>query len=75
MADSMDLVQQCVEEERQRHIQKALTSKHAVSSFYCESCGAPIPEARRAAVLGVELCVTCREIAELKGKHYNGRAV
>lgn len=75
MADSMDQVQLRVEQERQRNIQKALARKPAVSSFYCESCGAPIPEARRAAVPGVELCVTCQEITELKGKHYNGGAV
>ncbi|HCN9179593.1 TraR/DksA family transcriptional regulator, partial [Escherichia coli] len=23
----------------------------------------------------VQLCITCQEIAELKGKHYNGGAV
>lgn len=72
MADSMDHVQLRVEEERQRHIQKALARKPAVSSFYCESCGAGIPEARRAAVSGVELCVTCQEIHELKSQHYKG---
>jgi len=72
MADSMDQVQMRVEEERQRNIQKVLARKPAVSSFYCESCGAPILEARRAAVPGVELCVTCQEIHELKSQHYKG---
>lgn len=72
MADSMDQVQLRVEEERERNIQKALARKPAVSSFYCESCGAPIPEARRAAVPSVELCVTCQEIYELKSQHYKG---
>lgn len=52
MADAMDLVQQRVEEERQRHIRAA-----------------------RAKTPGVQLCITCQEIAELKGKHYNGGAV
>ncbi|QEP78786.1 hypothetical protein F1L19_05375 [Escherichia coli] len=51
MADAMDLVQQRVEEERQRHIRAAR------------------------AIPGVQLCITCQEIAELKGKHYNGGAV
>ncbi|MCK9538624.1 DksA/TraR family C4-type zinc finger protein [Dokdonella sp.] len=27
----------------------------------CEECDAPIPQARRAAVPGVRLCVTCQE--------------
>ncbi|MET0330927.1 MAG: DksA/TraR family C4-type zinc finger protein [Dyella sp.] len=28
---------------------------------HCEACEAPIPEARRKAVPGVRLCVTCQE--------------
>ena len=27
---------------------------------YCEACDAPIPEARRRAIPGVRLCVTCQ---------------
>ncbi|HDK7335333.1 TPA: TraR/DksA family transcriptional regulator [Cronobacter sakazakii] len=72
MADAMDLVQQRVEEERERHIHKARSRQAAPSRFLCESCSGPIPEARRAALPGVELCVTCQEITELKGKHYGG---
>ncbi|ASJ72624.1 DksA/TraR family C4-type zinc finger protein [Granulosicoccus antarcticus] len=30
----------------------------------CEECGEPIPEARRRAVSGVRLCVTCQENAD-----------
>jgi phage/conjugal plasmid C-4 type zinc finger TraR family protein len=42
----------------------------------CEGCGAEIPEARRAAVPGVRLCVVCqeaedRELAQFSG--YNRR--
>ena len=66
MADSMDLVQQRVEETLQRNINNARS---------CESCGVAIPEARRIAVPGCDLCVTCKEIDELKGRHYNGGAV
>ncbi|MFU0854923.1 TraR/DksA family transcriptional regulator [Kluyvera cryocrescens] len=75
MADSMDLVQLRVEEERQRRIYIARSRKAGASSLECESCGIVIPEARRAAVPGCDLCVTCQEIAELKGKHYVGGAV
>ena len=28
---------------------------------HCEECDAPIPEARRQAVPGVRLCITCQE--------------
>ncbi|EGT5668520.1 TraR/DksA family transcriptional regulator [Cronobacter dublinensis subsp. dublinensis] len=72
MADSMDLVQQRVEEERERNILKARSRQAAPSRFLCESCSGPIPEARRAALPGVELCVTCQEIKELKSLHYKG---
>lgn len=75
MADSMDLVQQRVEEQLQRHIHNARSRSAWTSSLDCESCGVVIPEERRAAVPGCELCVTCQEISELKGKHYNGGAV
>lgn len=71
MADSMDLVQQRVEEERQRHIHTARSKAPGVSRV----CDAPIPPARRRAIPGVQCCITCQEIAELKGKHYNGGAV
>ena len=34
------------------------------SSRFCEECGSAIPEARRDAVPGVRLCVTCQSIFE-----------
>ncbi|AUZ16007.1 TraR/DksA C4-type zinc finger protein [Escherichia coli] len=67
MADAMDLVQQRVEEERQRHI-RAARAKTPGSTDMARA-------ARRRAIPGVQLCITCQEIAELKGKHYNGGAV
>ena len=75
MADSMDTAQQREQVERERLINNARSRVAAPSRFTCEECDAPIPEARRIAILGVELCVTCKEVAELKGKHYNGGAV
>ncbi|MDK2955405.1 MAG: hypothetical protein PWQ57_901 [Desulfovibrionales bacterium] len=33
----------------------------------CEACGAAIPEARRRAVPGVRLCVSCQQEAEDAG--------
>lgn len=35
---------------------------------YCEECGERIPEARRRAVPGVRLCISCREQADKKQK-------
>lgn len=34
---------------------------------HCEECGADIPEARRKAVPGVRLCVSCQEAADRAG--------
>ena len=62
MADSMDLVQQRVEEELQRHIHTARSKAPGVSRVLCIECDAPIPPARRRALPGVQCCVTCKEI-------------
>ncbi|WNJ80495.1 TraR/DksA family transcriptional regulator [Cedecea neteri] len=75
MADSMDLVQQRVEEDRLRHIDNARAKTPGASRVLCIDCDAPIPPARRRAVPGVQCCVTCQEISELKGKHYSRGAV
>ena len=75
MADAMDIAQQREQAEREHLINNARSHIAAPSRFTCEECEAPIPEERRIAILGVALCVTCKEIEELKGKHYNGGAV
>ncbi|MDW4578422.1 TraR/DksA family transcriptional regulator [Atlantibacter hermannii] len=72
MADSIDLAQQREHEERERLILNARSRSAAVSLFLCASCGESIPEARRIAVPGVALYVTCQEITELKSVHYKG---
>lgn len=41
-----------------------------ISSFVCENCDRPIPEARRKVVSGCTLCTDCKEINELKCRHY-----
>ncbi|OSN02945.1 hypothetical protein AU510_16260 [Lonsdalea britannica] len=75
MADSMDLVQQRVEEERLRHIHAARNKLSGASRVLCIDCDAPIPPERRRAIPGVQCCVTCQEISEMKGKHFNGGAL
>ena len=75
MADAMDLVQQRVEEERQRHIRAARAKTPGVSRVLCIECEAPIPPARRRAIPGVQLCITCQEIAELKMPDLNAGSV
>lgn len=38
------------------------------SSEYCEECGEKIPEARRQAIPGVRLCISCQEEADKQNK-------
>ena len=42
------------------------------SATHCEECEAPIPEARRAALPGVRLCVPCRSALDEAGKASGG---
>jgi phage/conjugal plasmid C-4 type zinc finger TraR family protein len=42
------------------------TAAPATGAEYCGSCGIDIPEARRAAVPGCQLCIDCQQIRELK---------
>ena len=72
MADFIDLAQAREQEDRERHINHARRRPASPSRFLCEDCEAPIPEARRMAVPGVALCVTCQEIAVMKSKHVRG---
>ena len=39
---------------------------------HCEDCDAAIPAARRKAVPGVRLCVTCQEAADAEQTHVGG---
>ena len=38
----------------------------------CEECGASIPEARRAAIPGVRLCVPCQEVHDREEAGFAG---
>ena len=42
------------------------------SLTHCEMCQAPIPEARRAAVAGVHLCVACQEEHDKEAQAFSG---
>jgi len=42
------------------------------SLSHCAECGAVIPEARRAAIPGVRLCIACQDSADRKDAHFSG---
>lgn len=72
MADFIDLAQEREQADRERYINRARQRPASPSRFLCEECDAPIPPARRIAVPGVALCVSCQALAEMKNKHYRG---
>jgi phage/conjugal plasmid C-4 type zinc finger TraR family protein len=42
------------------------------SATHCDECGEAIPEARRAAVAGVRLCIVCQDKADKELRHFSG---
>ncbi len=42
------------------------------SLSHCEECGTAIPEARRAALPGVRLCITCQEAEDRASGQFTG---
>jgi phage/conjugal plasmid C-4 type zinc finger TraR family protein len=42
------------------------------SATHCRACAEPIPEARRAALPGVRLCVQCQEKADQDAPRFSG---
>lgn len=45
---------------------------HGQSLSQCANCGAEIPEARRNAVPGVRLCITCQESEDRDTAYFSG---
>lgn len=64
--DIIDLAYLVEAGERERALQAARAKSLATraSAEFCEDCDAPIPQARRQAVPGVQRCVGCQSIQE-----------
>lgn len=54
----LDQIQDSLNDEINRVRKNTL---HGESLFYCEECGAEIPQARREAIPGVRLCIDCQQ--------------
>ncbi|MAB97382.1 MULTISPECIES: DksA/TraR family C4-type zinc finger protein [Pseudomonas] len=71
-------VQEQIDSSIDDAIQRARSQLHTGQSLtHCEQCDAPIPQARREAVRGVRLCITCQaedDKANAAGAGYNRRA-
>ncbi len=53
-----------------QHQQAHAVDPKAVSADWCEDCGIEIPDARRKAVPGVQLCVDCQGEIERHARMY-----
>jgi phage/conjugal plasmid C-4 type zinc finger TraR family protein len=42
------------------------------SATHCQECGEPIPEGRRTALAGVQLCVVCQQKADAEVRQFSG---
>ncbi|HEX5354545.1 MAG TPA: DksA/TraR family C4-type zinc finger protein [Rhodanobacteraceae bacterium] len=72
-----DAVQEQIDATVADAVARARSKQHRGPGLtHCEECGAPIPEARRKAVPGVRLCVSCqaeRDREEVAFSGYNRR--
>ncbi len=64
MSDVVDRANDLADMHRDLALEK-IPSYQGVSAIHCVDCDEPIPEARRLALPGVELCVVCQEIIEV----------
>ncbi|MDR5901633.1 MULTISPECIES: DksA/TraR family C4-type zinc finger protein [Halomonas] len=61
-------VQDQIDATVEEAVERARTSLHkGDSAEFCVECDAPIPEGRRKALPGVQLCVACQSSLEAKG--------
>ncbi|MGC6386671.1 TraR/DksA C4-type zinc finger protein [Ewingella sp. S1.OA.A_B6] len=74
MPDLLDSITERQAEILDAQINAARQSVTGVSAMFCIDCDRPIPETRRAALPGVELCVTCKELQEQRDRLYRRRA-
>lgn len=71
-------VQEQIDSSIEDAVQRARSQLHTGPSLtHCEHCDAPIPKARREAIKGVRLCITCQaqeDKANEASGGYNRRA-
>ena len=70
MADWMDESQEYQLTVLQEQIARATRTTRAPSAHFCEDCENAIPEQRRRVIPGVQRCIDCQEISELRKKNY-----
>lgn len=69
MADNADIANDLMQARVDALLAAHPTAAALVSAQECESCGVTIPEARRLAAPGCQLCVECQGLLELGGRY------
>ncbi|MCW2256114.1 phage/conjugal plasmid C-4 type zinc finger TraR family protein [Providencia alcalifaciens] len=68
-----DAVQEQIDATLDDAVAKARSQLHSGESCeFCDECGDVIPEARRQALLGVRLCITCQRELDKKLATFSG---
>ncbi|MBU9808215.1 TraR/DksA C4-type zinc finger protein [Rahnella sp. C60] len=70
MTDWIDESQEYQLRVLEAQISKATRTQPEPSALFCVDCEASIPEQRRNIISGVQRCIECQEIEELKRKNY-----
>jgi len=73
MPDLLDSITERQANILEHQINAARQTVTGVSAMFCLDCDRPIPETRRAALPGVDTCVTCKELQEFRNRLYRGR--
>lgn len=68
MSDIIDSASDLEELQRDAALSLMRINQSAVSATHCKECDEELPEARRIAIPGCQLCASCKEIEELRGK-------
>jgi phage/conjugal plasmid C-4 type zinc finger TraR family protein len=70
MADWIDESQEYQLKMLEAQITQATRSQTLPSALFCVDCDTPIAELRRKIIPGVQRCIECQEIEEIKRKNY-----
>jgi len=70
MADWIDESQEYQLRMLEEHIARATKAPCSTSAQFCEDCETAIPEQRRKIIPGVQRCIECQEINEIKSRNY-----
>ena len=70
MADLTDIAQERIERELDAKLAVMRFVEARKSEEFCLVCGNDIPEKRRVAIPGVQICVGCKEVEEAHKRNH-----